>query len=237
MSLSTSAGARKKPKPRIELAYSIPVPIGRQGSAQVEIRVSSRRRNTSHAHLEEGKVVVVVPSHLSAKDREEVAARLARRILAPPGRPITASDEALMERALELGHRFLDGAKPRSIRWVTNQTRRWGSCTPADGSIRLSSRLATMPEWVIDAVIVHELAHLVVPSHSHRFKQLCDRYPQIGMADAYLLGFEHGATTAGMPLGPLPAEAWEPLADDVCGGHTRPRNRNRAEEFSQLSFG
>ncbi len=223
------------PKPHIELAYSIPVPIGRQGSAEVEIRVSSRRRNSSHAHLEEGKVVVVVPSFLSPDEREEVAARLARRILAPSKRSVTSSDEALMARAVELGRRHLDGVRPASIRWVSNQTRRWGSCTPRERTIRLSSRLATMPDWVIDAVIVHELAHLLEPSHSARFKQLCERYEKSGAADAYLLGFEHGTTTAGMPLGPLPAEPWaggerpepEPIA--------RPVRHNA--RYSQLEFG
>ena len=51
------------------------------------------------------------------------------------------------------------------MRWVDNQQSRWGSCTPSDRSIRLSSRLQGMPAWVVDYVLVHELAHLLEPGH------------------------------------------------------------------------
>ena len=54
-------------------------------------------------------------------------------------------------------------AVPASVRWVTNQNGRWGSCTPADRTIRISHRIQDMPDWVIDYVLLHELAHLVVP--------------------------------------------------------------------------
>lgn len=189
------------------LAYSIPVPLGSAGVAEVEIRVSERRRKSSQAHLEAGRIVVVVPSRMSVADREEVATRLAHRML-DHAKGVHSSDEELKRRAHELGRRYLDGVRPSSIRWVSNQTRRWGSCTPGTGAIRLSVRLRTVPDWVLDAVIVHELAHLIEPSHGTRFRALCGRFSRSAEADAFLLGFEHGASTAGMPLGPLPQESW-----------------------------
>lgn len=195
------------------LAYSIPVPLGPAGVAEVEIRVSEKRRKSSQAHLEAGRIVVVVPSRMSVAAREEVAARLAARMLDHASNRADSSDADLERRAIELGRRYLDGARPCSIRWVTNQARRWGSCTPATGAVRLSARLRTVPDWVLDAVIVHELAHLLEPSHSPRFRSLCGRFPRSGEADAFLLGFEHGASTAGMPLGPLPETSW--ASDDV----------------------
>ncbi len=84
-------------------------------------------------------------------------------------------DSELAERAELLSDQYFDGrARPASVRWVTNQNTRWGSCTPAEGSIRLSHRLQGMPEYVVDYVLLHELAHLLVPGHGPRFWRLLD---------------------------------------------------------------
>jgi predicted metal-dependent hydrolase len=72
---------------------------------------------------------------------------------------------------------------------VVNQASRWGSCTPADGTIRLSSRLQGMPPWVVDYVLLHELAHLLEPGHGARFWTLLRAYPRTERARGYLEGF------------------------------------------------
>jgi predicted metal-dependent hydrolase len=96
-----------------------------------------------------------------------------------------------MSRARALSAAYLDGAaEPASVRWVDNQHRRWGSCTPADGSIRLSSRLQTMPEYVVDYVLVHELVHLIEPGHDERFWATVARYPKAERARGFLEGVE-----------------------------------------------
>jgi predicted metal-dependent hydrolase len=83
----------------------------------------------------------------------------------------------------------LDGeAQPTSVRWVSNMASRWGSCTPTDGTIRVSSRLRDMPSWVLDYVLVHELAHLLVPGHGTDFWDLVGRYPRTERARGYLEG-------------------------------------------------
>jgi predicted metal-dependent hydrolase len=93
---------------------------------------------------------------------------------------------------------YLDAkADPTSVRWVDNQRSRWGSCTPADRTIRLSSRLQSMPEWVVDYVLVHELAHLVEAGHNDRFWALVARYPQAERARAWLDGYSAGARLEG----------------------------------------
>ena len=48
------------------------------------------------------------------------------------------------------------------------------------------------PDWVLDAVIVHELAHLVEHHHNARFRQLENRYPRRREADLFLDGYALG---------------------------------------------
>jgi len=74
------------------------------------------------------------------------------------------------------------------VRWVDNQRYRWGSCTPEDASIRISERVRGMPDWVIDYVILHELVHLIVPTHGSYFWALVGRYPKAERARGYLEG-------------------------------------------------
>ena len=97
-------------------------------------------------------------------------------------------DQALHRRAQELNRQYFGGKLAwKSIDWVTNQTSRMGSCTPANQTIRLSHRLATMPTFVRDYVIVHELAHLLEANHGSKFWELVNRYPKTERARGYLM--------------------------------------------------
>jgi predicted metal-dependent hydrolase len=157
----------------------------------VEIRVSSRRKKTAGAHWEGDRIIVVVPPHLRGVDRDEMVDHLSRRL--HRHRPyLHASDVHLEERAEVLGDRYLDGIRPSSIRWSTTQNKRWGSCTLLTREIRISERLRVVPSWVLDAVIAHELAHLIEPNHSPRFKELENRYPRKREADTFLDGYSLG---------------------------------------------
>jgi predicted metal-dependent hydrolase len=154
----------------------------------VEVRRSPRRRRTVSAYRDGDKTVVMVPSRLSKAEEALWVSTLLER-LAERERRRRPSDDALLDRARELSRRYLDGlARPASVRWVTNQRTRWGSCTPDDGSIRLSTRLRGMPSWVVDYVLVHELAHLLVPGHGPRFWRLVGHYPKAERARGYLEG-------------------------------------------------
>ena len=125
------------------------------------------------------------------------AAREAETVAELVGRVVRARE--IVGRELDLGERARQLAddyglpQPTSIRWVANQQKRWGSCTPSTGEIRISSRLRRVPAYVLDHVIVHELAHLVEGGHGPRFKALEARYPlhdrAEGFLDAMSLGF------------------------------------------------
>jgi len=165
----------------------------------VEVRVSKRRKKTAGAHWEGDRIVVVVPTHLRGAERDDMVDHLTRRLTRH--RPhLHSSDDELAERARALGRTYLDGVEPASIRWATNQTKRWGSCTMATREIRISSRLRVAPPWVLDAVIVHELAHLLEPNHSPRFRALESRYPRRHDADVFLEGFALGLHLDPAPL-------------------------------------
>ncbi|MGY1735093.1 M48 metallopeptidase family protein [Geodermatophilus sp. SYSU D00684] len=159
----------------------------------VEVRRSARRRRTVTAYRESGRTIVLIPAAFTpAEERRWVAQMVAKlQTREERRRRSLGGDDELMSRARALSAEHLDGVpQPTSVRWVDNQQRRWGSCTPADGSIRLSSRLRSMPEYVVDYVLVHELAHLLEASHDARFWALVARYPRAERARGFLEGIE-----------------------------------------------
>ena len=161
----------------------------------VVVRTSTRRRKTATAFWEDGRIVVVVPSHVRKADRQDLVDWLVARVLAKQPRA-ARSDDALSQRAAALADRYVDGVRPASIRWVTNQAKRWGSCSTDTGDIRLSHRLRSVPEWVLDATIVHELAHLVHADHSSAFHAIANRFPRQREALVFLEGYSLGLRTA-----------------------------------------
>jgi predicted metal-dependent hydrolase len=157
----------------------------------VEVRRSQRRRRTVSAYRDGERIVVLIPDQFSRAEETEWVDRMLARLAAREQRGGRTDDE-LQARARRLVDRYLaeysSTAMPASIRWVDNQHGRWGSCTPADRTIRISHRIQEMPDWVIDYVLLHELAHLVVPSHNTSFWALVGRYPKADRARGFLEG-------------------------------------------------
>jgi predicted metal-dependent hydrolase len=178
-------------------------PRALRAATKIEVRRSARRRRTVSAYREGDTTIVLLPARMSRAEEERwvdvMLERLAKQERRSAGRA-ARSDADLERRAAELSRRFLGGVpKPVSVRWVSNQGSRWGSCTPVDATIRLSDRLATTPGWVIDYVLVHELAHLIEIGHGPRFYRLVDAYPKAERARGYLLGIVAGAGWAADP--------------------------------------
>lgn len=164
---------------------------------EVEVRRSARRRRTVSAYREGTRIIVLIPATMSrAEEHKWVATMVAR--LERKARRTTRSDADLMQRAAQLNETYFDGrATPSSVRWVSNQNARWGSCTPGDGTIRLSDRLQRMPTWVQDYVLVHELAHLLVSAHDAAFWALVSGFPQAERAKGFLIGWVAAQRAAG----------------------------------------
>ncbi|RCW42848.1 hypothetical protein DFQ14_108104 [Halopolyspora algeriensis] len=164
---------------------------------QVEVRRSKRRHRTVSAYRDGDRVVVLMPARMSrAEEKQWVADMLARLQRSETRRrsPARESDEALAERCRLLSERYLDSrAVPRGIRWVRPMRTRWASCTPSTGTIRVSRRLQDAPGWVLDYVLVHELAHLLVPGHGADFWKWVHGYPKTERAIGYLEGLSAAA--------------------------------------------
>lgn len=157
-------------------------------SMDVEVVRSTRRRKTISAEQVGGTVVVRVPAGMPADEERAWVARMVDRLRRRErARGLNAA--GALERAAARLNRdhFGGGLHWTSIRYVANQRSRFGSCTPEDGTIRISDRVASLPAWVRDYVVMHELAHLLDQTHSAGFWALVDRYPKAERARGYLM--------------------------------------------------
>jgi len=154
-------------------------------TAPLPIKVirSTRRKKSSAARIVNGTIEVRVPSWMDSEQEASAVADLVRRI--ERSRKVHAGADVLQRRARALSNTY-NLPEASEIKWVTNQTTRWGSCTIGTGVIRISSRLTQVPGWVLDYVVLHELTHLVEPGHDAAFHALMDRYPRSDRAEGFL---------------------------------------------------
>ncbi len=182
------------PKPTaaaVGAAASGAAPLAPGGQPHVEVRRSRRRSRTVAAWREGERTIVAIPARFTRAQEKEWVDRMVERLESQERRR-RPSDEELAARAAELSTRYLgDRARPTSVRWSTNQGKRWGSCTPADGSIRISDRVRGMPSWVIDYVLLHELTHLLHAGHGPEFWAELDAYPRTQRARGFLDGYAY----------------------------------------------
>ena len=158
-------------------------PVAEPREPVVVIR-SARRRRTVSAQRRGGAIEIRLPAGMSSAEEATWIERMIRRMRRRPA----PGDADLMLKAQQLSSRYFAGElKPSSVRWSDQQSTRWGSCSVDVGSIRLSSRMLDFPAWVVDYVLVHELAHLRYRSHGPRFWSLVARYPLAERARGYLI--------------------------------------------------
>ncbi|MGO2311762.1 MAG: M48 metallopeptidase family protein [Brachybacterium tyrofermentans] len=159
---------------------------------RVMVRRSARRRRTVSISRRDGDLVIAIPATFSARQERDWVTKMVDQLVRKEARTTRTrrGDEALARMAREVSEAYLGGrAHPSSVTWSTRQNHRWGSCTPADGTIRLSHQLQDMPDYVVRSVMMHELVHLLVPGHGKEFQQLMALYPQAQKAQGFLDGF------------------------------------------------
>jgi predicted metal-dependent hydrolase len=172
---------------------------------KVEVIRSAKRRRTVEAREVDGVLRISIPATMTRAEEDhwitEMMSRMERK------RETAAID--LEGRARRLARRY-GLPEAASVRWSDNQQWRWGSCSPWEGSVRISSRLAKEPVWVLDYVIVHELAHIAVPHHNADFWALVDRYPKAERAKGFLIarGVESADEDGGLEGEPEQGTLW-----------------------------
>ena len=150
----------------------------------MEVRVvrSARRRKTVEAKLVDGVIRLAIPAELTDAEEAHWVEVMRERFL----RKAATDDVDLVARAHTLAGDY-DLPEPTTIEWSEQQRALWGSCSVQTGRVRIASRLIGFPLWVLDYVVVHELAHLVEPRHTRRFWDLVNRYPLAERARGYLI--------------------------------------------------
>lgn len=153
----------------------------------IKIIRSARRKKTLEARVVGRAIEVRVPAGMDAADEAQQVDKLVQRVRSKH----LSRQVDLGQRAAELADEF-DLPVPNSIRWVTNQEKRFGSCTPSQGTIRISTRLVGVPDYVLDHVVLHELAHLLHPDHTPAFYEAANQHLQWQKAEGYLQAMSHG---------------------------------------------
>jgi predicted metal-dependent hydrolase len=145
------------------------------------------------ARLRSGVLELLVPDWMPHVERErwaeEMRKRLAKRM--ERARP---SDDRLAARARSLNDLHFGGRLRWSSIGFATMSHLWGSCTYTTGAIRIAARAASLPDWVIDYLVVHEMAHLEHSDHGAAFHEMENRYPLTERARGYLMAIDHEAT-------------------------------------------
>jgi predicted metal-dependent hydrolase len=148
---------------------------------RVEVVRSPRRHRTVSARPHGEVLRIAIPAAMSLRQEDRWVREMATRHV----RSLASATIDLEARADSLSRRY-DLPQATSVRWVDMESQ-WGSCTMAERSIRIASRVASFPSWVLDYLLVHELAHLVHGDHSPAFWEVVARYPRAERARGYLI--------------------------------------------------
>jgi predicted metal-dependent hydrolase len=162
--------------------------------SHVTIIRSPRRKKTIQTKYTDGQLWIYLPANMARTEEEKWVHRMIEKSKRWEQKAsLKNSDTWLMKRAQEINKKYFHGTLHlNSICFVTNQHSRFGSCTSTDHTIRISDRVKTMPSWVQEYVILHEMAHLIVPDHSKKFWDLVNHYKFAERAKGYLIAL--GAT-------------------------------------------
>ena len=157
------------------------------------------KTRSSWSRQPDGSVLLRVPYRLPRPVLDGLLTQIAGMLEQQETLAARRTDADLQARAEQVNRKCFGGQiRWQAIRWVENMQQRLGSCTRGgvtDGHIRLSSRMRSWPDWVVDYVIAHELLHRRHPNHSPEFwAELRQAYPLMERAKGFIegVGFAQG---------------------------------------------
>lgn len=156
----------------------------------MEIKVirSHKRRRTVSARVVNDILVVSAPVLIPQPHLEKIVANFKERFERKKLKEELNKKEGLESVAQRLNERYFENKLSiDTIEYVTNHKSKFGCCNYRSRHIRISHRISTMPAWVRDYVIIHELAHLLEPNHSKAFWDFVNRYELAERAKGYLM--------------------------------------------------
>lgn len=181
-----------------EQRYTIKDAAGNPVSVQLK-RDKRLKKSWHWARQPDGSILMRVPARLPRPVMNGLLTQLAGMLEQQESMAARRTDADLQARAEQVNRKYFAGQlRWQAIRWVDNMQQRLGSCTnggATDGHIRISSRMRTWPEWVVDYIIAHELLHRRHPNHSPAFKEELKRaYPLTERAQGFIegIGFAQG---------------------------------------------
>jgi len=153
----------------------------------IQIIRSSKRQKTIQSRIVENVLRIYLPENLTNIEEEKWIKIMVDKNNDRKLKKEINTNNLLQKRANELNKKFFKNNLNFKIKFVSNQTSKFGSCTPKTKMIRISDKVATMPQWVQDYVIIHELAHLIHPNHSKNFWSKVNKYRYVERAKGYLI--------------------------------------------------
>ena len=156
---------------------------------QVAVVIERKRVKNINARLAAGTVRVSAPLHVPIAEVERAIPELARTLLRRArARQVNSEDDALA-LARRIAQRFPHPPAVECVTFATNQHGCWGSYSSRTHRIRLHAALRAMPRWVLEAIVAHELCHVVHLRHGRGFWALLRRVcPDTDRARAFLEG-------------------------------------------------
>jgi predicted metal-dependent hydrolase len=162
-----------------------------QDPIAVEVVRDGRLRTRIHWEWNGNQVRIRAPRRVPQHELDRHVAKIVEEVKRKRAQVRARADTDLEARARKINRQLFGGEISwHSIRWVGNMRKRLGSCTtggPTDGDIRISDRIKNWPQWAVDYVVAHELAHRKHQNHSQEFWAYVNRYPKAERARGFIM--------------------------------------------------